>query len=156
MPYSLHYPIAAVLLTIYGLRVCPFIGTLSPLLWSAEILAVTALAALLRPLLHKSIIAPKPLPEQPTAQALLDGALFLAMSVALGLINFVLHDFPLGSAGKIASGMALMGFLQPLTRACACTTGCLPPSPIMPQLQTVATPSLCPSALPSLLALASC
>lgn len=110
MPYSLHYPIAAVLLTIYGLRVCPFIGTLSPLLWSAEILAVTALAALLRPLLHKSIIAPKPLPEQPTAQALLDGALFLAMSVALGLINFVLHDFPLGSAGKIASGMALMGF----------------------------------------------
>lgn len=104
-----HHAGATILLAIYGTAVCNFIGSLHPLLWFATIVGVMACQAVVRAALYARIVAAPDSVDLPRRAFLLEIAAFAAGAILVGLINFVWHGFPAGSAVKSAVGFVAIG-----------------------------------------------
>ncbi|WP_261843359.1 HD domain-containing phosphohydrolase [Aliamphritea ceti] len=107
---NVHYLLALLLFSFYGIQVCPFLDSLSPLQLLLPILLVFSLQWGLRLLLENNVNQ-QPIKQQVSYQFKLDLGLFLAGALALGAYNLLRYDFPIESGGKILVGMGVLGFM---------------------------------------------
>lgn len=106
---SLHYFIALVLFSVYGIQVCPFLESLTTLQLLLPIILTFAAQLGLRLVLESRVQALSP-KQQVKQQFKLDVGLFVAGAVVLGGYNTLVHNFPLESAGKVLVGMTVLGY----------------------------------------------
>ena len=107
---NVHYLLALFLFSFYGIQVCPFLDSLTPLQLLLPILIVFSAQWGLRLLLEPQVNK-QPLKRQVSFQFKLDIGLFIAGAIALGTYNLMRYEFPLESGGKILVGMGVLGFL---------------------------------------------
>ncbi len=110
----LYYVAAIGVLSLYGIRVCPFIADLEALSVAATFLVAFAAAFGLK-LAFESRLMPAGEPFTLSIyQFAIDFALFLAVGVGVALFNHWVHDFPLESGGKVLVGCAMFGIFAGL------------------------------------------
>lgn len=105
----LHDGIALLLFAIYGMQVCPFLDSLTPLQLFLPILLVFAGKSLARHYITR-YIERRPLAEQVQVQFKTDLGLFLIAGAVLASYNSIVYSFPLESTGKVMIGMLVLGF----------------------------------------------
>ncbi len=106
----LHYLATVIILPIYGIQVCPFIDSLTPVEVAAPIVAAFLLQFAARGPLRAAYVTSKPLQHQSTRAFKLEMFLFLFTATALTLYNNIVYDFPLESGLKVMVGVASLGF----------------------------------------------
>ncbi|MBU0515445.1 MAG: hypothetical protein KJ621_11790, partial [Proteobacteria bacterium] len=106
----LHYLFAGVVMTLYGSEVCPFLDSLDLGHFFLILLAATALAVGVRPVLVKHTVLGRDPRHQPRLQFLLDLGLLAVVGLGVGLFNGVAFGFPWHSGAKILAGFVLTGF----------------------------------------------
>lgn len=106
---SIHYSVAMLAFAIYGIRVCPFLDSLSTSELLAPILVVFIAQYLIRLKLIKTVLASS-VAVQAKRQFSLDLGLFLVGGIVLAIYNKLLYDFPLESELKVLVGMSILGF----------------------------------------------
>lgn len=105
-----HYSLICVLLSIYGISVCPFIDSLrlaqlvTPILFTFSVMYVTRL-------LLRGWLSSRESHYQVKIQFKTDVMLFVIGGLALATFNYLQYDFPAGSGLKIVLGMSVSGFL---------------------------------------------
>ncbi|MCK7595022.1 adenylate/guanylate cyclase domain-containing protein [Pseudomarimonas salicorniae] len=111
----LAYYVAAVgVLSLYGIRVCPFIAGLDALAVIATFLvAFTAAFGLKLALEPRLMPAGEPFTLS-IYQFAIDLALFTAVGVGISLYNHHIHGFPLESGGKVLIGCMMFGIFAGL------------------------------------------
>ncbi len=105
-----HYLAAALILTIYGSEVCPFLESLTFSRLLAAVGGPLLLAYLLRTVVSRKILSQTSLLDQPYRQFFIEfGVLFLA---GLGTVffNVFFYHFPLGSGLKLLVGCMTLAF----------------------------------------------
>jgi len=107
---ALHYLSSMVILTIYGVQVCPFLENLTVVQLVVPIVAAIAVQYLLRGLLRTRFVLQASDKNQTVRVFTVEFALFLASAVFLMLFNTAAYGFPLTSGLKIVVGMATLGF----------------------------------------------
>ena len=107
---AIHYLLAMTLLSVYGIQVCPFLDSLTPLQLLLPIIVAFAIQAIIRAAIEKQIKA-QSLKEQVSVQFKIDLGLFLTSGLLLGVYNTLIHNFPIESGGKVLIGMSILGFL---------------------------------------------
>ncbi len=107
---TVHYLLAMVLFSIYGIQVCPFLESLTALQLLLPILMTFVLQWLCRQRLAGRI-GQLALKDQVRRQFGIDLGLFIAGGIGLGGWNLLVYQFPLESAGKVIVGMLLLGFM---------------------------------------------
>lgn len=112
--FALHTTLSFFLTAIYGVQVCPFIDSLSPLQWLLPVAAVLMVQVFARVALEKHLLRIDP-KRQAGWQLRADLALFVASAVLLGAINTLVYGFPAESGAKLVVGMAAIGFLAAST-----------------------------------------
>ncbi len=111
---TLHYGIAAVVFAIYGIQVCPFLESLSPVHLVLPIIIALACRFLLLSIVVKQVSGP-----QAKNQFALDMGLFIAAALGLVFVNGVLLDAPWHSNVKVLVGMAILGLFVSVDLALA-------------------------------------
>ncbi|MBD8527945.1 adenylate/guanylate cyclase domain-containing protein [Pseudomarimonas arenosa] len=111
---AVYYVLAVLVLSLYGIRVCPFIAGLD----AAHVL-VTFLVGFLAAFLIKLGLENRLMPEgEPFTlsvyQFFIDFALFLAVGLGIALYNHFVLGFPLESGGKVLIGCATFGIFAGL------------------------------------------
>lgn len=106
---NIHYLLATIAFAVYGIRVCPFLDSLSTPELLVPILVVFATQYLGRVYAMQKIRALS-LSRQTKWQFLLDLSLFIAGGVSLAIYNKQLYDFPVESELKVLVGMSILGF----------------------------------------------
>ncbi|WP_286237686.1 HD-GYP domain-containing protein [Neptuniibacter halophilus] len=106
----IHYFIALCLLSVYGVQVCPFLDSLTPLQLLLPIALVFLLQGWLRLVLERRLLE-HPYKDQVKRQFRIDLGLFLFSAILLSLFNTLIYQFPLESGGKVLVGMSVLGFL---------------------------------------------
>lgn len=110
MRAALHYTTAAVLLTIYGGQVCPFIETIPVMILGAIISSWLLLFFLVR-LFFAGLLVGKARPlYQPRRQFFLELSVFGAAGLAMAFYNLAAYGFPLDSGLKLFAGCLTLGF----------------------------------------------
>lgn len=101
---SVHYGIAAIVFTVYGIQVCPLLETLSPIhLALPIIIALIGRHFLLYPIIRQ-ISA-----NQVKQQFVLDLSLFMGAATTLVFVNSLFFDAPWYSNAKVVVGMGILG-----------------------------------------------
>ena len=100
---TLHYGIAAIVFAIYGIQVCPFLESLSPVHLVLPIIIALACRFLLLSIVVKQVSGP-----QAKNQFALDMGLFIAAALGLVFVNCVLLDAPWHSNLKVLVGICLL------------------------------------------------
>jgi len=107
----LHYLTAMVIIPFYGIRVCPFIETLTPLQVAAPIVFMLALQFLVRKPLIVRLVNAAPLKRQVGRLFWLELSLFIISALAVMAYNEILYGFPFLESGlKILFGLGGLGF----------------------------------------------
>ncbi|MDH5547418.1 MAG: hypothetical protein OEZ43_17685 [Gammaproteobacteria bacterium] len=106
----LHYLIAILLMSIYGVQVCPFVEELT----LAEIMSPLVLIGIVQ-YVFRYFVAANYIPEQAyekqaTTVFATEWGLFLLSGVFLAAHNTVTYDFPLHSGMKLIVGYLAIGF----------------------------------------------
>lgn len=109
-----YYLIAIAVLSLYGVRVCPFIAGLD----AATVIA-TFVAGFAAVFALKALFESRLMPEgEPFTlsiyQFFIDLALFLLVGVGVALFNHFVFGFPLESGGKVLVGCAMFGIFAGL------------------------------------------
>jgi HD-GYP domain-containing protein (c-di-GMP phosphodiesterase class II) len=99
-----------VILSIYGVQICPFLESLSPLQLGAPIAAALIAVGLLRHPLHTRLVDRAAPADQSRSAFALDWGLFAAAGLGLTVFNSVVHGFPVGSGLKLSIGLIGLGF----------------------------------------------
>jgi adenylate cyclase len=111
---ALYYVIAIAVLSLYGIRVCPFVASLDP----RSVLATFAVAfgvAFALKLAFEPRLMPAAAPFTLSVyQFAIDFGLFLAVGVGITLWNRNLHGFPVESGYKVMVGCAAFGLFAGL------------------------------------------
>lgn len=107
------------LLYVYGTQVCPFIESLTPAWFLAELGTVLAAALLARAPLDGRLVAPLESYRRPFRSLQVDLSLFLACGLFLTLFNRIVHDFPVGSGIRLLLGFVTLGLFASLDLALA-------------------------------------
>ncbi len=104
-----HYFVGGVLFALYGIQVCPFLDTLSPIELFVPIVACFMMMLVLRTwLVHLyDGVALKYVTER---QFWTDFGLFGMSGLVLAALNTVYYQFPLESSLKVWLGMFMLGF----------------------------------------------
>jgi HD-GYP domain-containing protein (c-di-GMP phosphodiesterase class II) len=110
MRLALHYLAALIIIPVYGIQVCPFLDSLTPVQVALPVIIALALQFASRGPLMSVFVTPKPLCEQSTRSFKLDLALFLLTATALMFYNMITYDFPMVSGLKIMVGLGSLGF----------------------------------------------
>jgi len=105
-----HYAISTLLLSFYGVAVCPFIETLSIPQLVTPILVAFVLMTLSRRLLWDVLIKSVALEYKISTIYKLDLMLFVAFGALLAAYNLVFFDFPMESGLKLIIGMFSFGW----------------------------------------------
>ncbi len=111
---AVYYLVAACVLSVYGVRVCPFIAGLESLAVLMSFALAFAAAFVLKLLFeHRLMPAGEPFTLS-IYQFLIDFGLFLAVGIGVALYNHYALDFPLESGGKVLIGCAMFGIFAGL------------------------------------------
>lgn len=108
---SIHYLLALLILTFYGVQVCPFLDSLTVAELVLPIILVFAGLWAVRFRLE-SVISQRDYKHQVSLQFRTDLGLFLAGAAILGGYNSLMYQFPAESAGKVLVGMAVLGYFS--------------------------------------------
>ena len=107
----LHYLATMVIIPIYGIRVCPFIETLTPMQVAAPIIAVIAVQFMLRGPLRRILVDPLPLKRRVNRVFWLELSMFAASAILIMAYNEFVYGFPFLESGlKILVGVTGLGF----------------------------------------------
>jgi len=107
----LHYLAAMVIIPYYGIRVCPFIETLTPLQVAVPIIAMLGLQFWVRKPLQSWLVDPAPLKKRVKRTFWLELSLFAISALVVMAYNEVLYGFPFLESGlKILFGLTGLGF----------------------------------------------
>jgi len=107
----LHYLIAMVVIPFYGIRVCPFIETLTPLQVATPIIFVLSVQFLLRKPLIATFVEAAPLKRQVQRLFWLELGLFTISALIVMAYNEFFYGFPFLESGlKILFGLGGLGF----------------------------------------------
>jgi len=106
----IHYLAATLILAVYGVQVCPFLESLTPVQLVGPIVAALLAQFVLRGPLSRRFVADAPLVRQTLRVFVLEFGLFIASGIVLMLFNALVFGFPLVSGLKIIVGMATLGF----------------------------------------------
>ena len=109
MRVILHYIFALLMLSVYGLQVCPFISTLQADKWALTVTGALLVTLALRPWILKKCFSTCALNTRPVRQFTSDFGLFVAMGVGIGLFNMYFFEFPLASAALVVIGTTILG-----------------------------------------------
>lgn len=107
---AIHYLLAVVILSIYGVQVCPFLESLSTIQLTLPIISSVAILFVLSWLMSRRIhgcIGPM---YQPARIFRLQLILFIAAGMGMAIFNTLVYDFPLESGLKLVLGVGLLGF----------------------------------------------
>lgn len=110
MRAGIHYAIAAVLLTIYGGQVCPFLESLAISTLATIIAACLFIFFIGRLLLAKTVVENAPPLTRPKRQFILELATYCAAGLVLTFYNMIVYDFPFSSGMKLVVGCFTLGF----------------------------------------------
>lgn len=111
---GIHYASAAVILAFYGVEVCPFLESLTPVQLVAPIVVALLVQYLLRRPLVAMLVAAMPYHKQTLRTFMVEYGLFIASGLALMVFNTVVYGFPLVSGLKVVVGLATLGFFAAL------------------------------------------
>lgn len=107
----LHYLATMVIIPVYGIRVCPFIETLTPLQVALPIIAVIGAQFALRIPLRKMLVDSLPLKNRPTRVFWLELAMFTVSALLVMAYNEFIYGFPFLESGlKVLVGITGLGF----------------------------------------------
>lgn len=107
----LHYLAAAVIIPFYGIRVCPFIETLTPFQVAVPIVAMLAFQFFIRIPLQKVFVSSAPLKNQVKRIFWLELSMFAISALVVMAYNEILYGFPFLESGlKILFGLTGLGF----------------------------------------------
>jgi len=107
---ALHYLAAATLLAVYGVLVCPFLESLSPLQLASPIFAAFGLQYLIRRPAVALATRDVRYRDRMMRVFAVEYGLFLIFGIVLAAFNAAVYGFPVGSGMKIVVGMAAFGF----------------------------------------------
>lgn len=110
MRATIHYLLAAIVVPIYGIQVCPFIDSLAPIQVIIPVLVAIVLQYAVRQRLVKTIIEGAALENQTSRSFKMELALFVTSALGLAIYNTVAHGFPLTSGLKVFVGIFGLGF----------------------------------------------
>jgi len=107
----LHYLATMIIIPLYGIRVCPFIETLTPLQVATPIIVVLAVQFMLRGPLRRVIVDSLPLKRRVNRVFWMELSLFAISALIVMAYNEILYGFPFLESGlKILVGMTGLGF----------------------------------------------
>lgn len=107
----IHYLITMIVIPLYGVRVCPFIETLTPAQVTIPIVVVLCAQFALRFPLRKHFVDAGPLKRRVKRTFILEISLFAISAVIIMAYNEILYGFPFQESGlKILFGLTGLGF----------------------------------------------
>lgn len=106
----LHYLATFVVIPVYGIQVCPYIESLSPIQVVIPVGVALGLQFALRGILRTRLVDTQPLKCRVRRTIWLELSLFLATAVGLAVFNAIVYDFPLVSGLKVLVGISGLGF----------------------------------------------
>ena len=107
----LHYLVTMVVIPVYGIRVCPFIETLTPLEVALPIVAVLTAQFMIRKPLIKAFVDNAELKHQVNRLFWLELAMFATSALLIMAYNEFMYGFPFLESGlKILFGVTGLGF----------------------------------------------
>jgi HD-GYP domain-containing protein (c-di-GMP phosphodiesterase class II) len=110
MRLILHYLASLILLVLYGVRVCPFLETLTPLQLGGPIAVALAVQWSLQLPLRRWLVDSQPYEKRVRRRLIVEFGLFLTSGVMLMLFNMLYYGAPLESGLKVLIGFAVAGF----------------------------------------------
>ncbi len=111
MRIFLHYLAAMVIMPVYGIRVCPFIETLTPFQVAIPIVAVLTAQLMLRGFFYARFVENAPLNAQVNRVFWLELSMFAVSSLIIMAYNEFIYGFPFIESGlKIFFGVTGLGF----------------------------------------------
>lgn len=111
---SVHYVIAAIVFSIYGIQVCPLLEILT----LTHLVLPIIIALLARYLLLNTVVRGMSV-SQVQKQFCLDLVLFLGAATGLVLVNSIFFDAPWHSNAKVVVGMSILGLFVAIDLALA-------------------------------------
>lgn len=111
---GVHYLSAAVILAFYGVQVCPFLESLTPVQLGVPIAAAMFVQYLLRRPLTAKFVITAPYHKQTIRTFVVEYGLFIATGVFLMIFNSAVYGFPVVSGLKVIIGLATLGFFAAL------------------------------------------
>lgn len=106
----IHYLLAAIIIPVYGIQVCPFIDSLTVAQVAVPVAVAMAAQFALRWQAVLRLVRRAPLEVQTARMFKLETVLFTLTAVGLGTYNFVVYDFPPESGFKVLVGVFGLGF----------------------------------------------
>ncbi|HEY9080620.1 HD domain-containing phosphohydrolase [Magnetovibrio sp.] len=107
----LHYLTAMVIIPFYGIRVCPFIETLTPLQVATPIIFMLALQFMVRKPLIARLVDAAPLKRQVKRLFWLELTMFTISALVVMAYNEILYGFPFLESGlKVLFGLSGLGY----------------------------------------------
>jgi len=110
MRATIHYGLAIVVLAIYGVQVCPFLESLSPIQLAAPLVAAMMLQSFARQPIRAVYVLSAPYELRARRALLVDLGLFALAGVGLAAFNTAFYGFPIGSGLKVVLGFLTLGF----------------------------------------------
>jgi response regulator RpfG family c-di-GMP phosphodiesterase len=107
---SLHYLATLTFIGFYGIQVCPFIESLTPLQLAIPLVLLISLQYLLRTITLPRLVEAGPYEGQVRRSFQLEWGLFVLSGFLLTAINSIFYDFPVGSGLKMVLGFTTLGF----------------------------------------------
>ncbi len=105
-----HYTSSLLVLILYGVQVCPFLESLSPLQLATPIAVALAAQWLLRPPIRSRLVESAGYELQVRRALGVDLGLFVVGGIAVATFNTLIHDFPVVSGLKVVIGFFCLGF----------------------------------------------
>ncbi|MBU0946340.1 MAG: HD domain-containing protein [Proteobacteria bacterium] len=116
---STHYFAAALILTLYGSQVCPFLESLSFFRLLTAVCGPLFLVFLFRLVIGRKILKQTSPPEQPKCQFFIESGALLLAGLGTTLFNVVFYQFPLVSGLKLVIGGITLAFFVGIDMALA-------------------------------------
>lgn len=113
----IHYVLAAIIVPIYGIQVCPFIASLKPIQVIVPVVLALSLQFALRHTLGGLMVNRANLEKQTSRTLVLEMALFVSSALGLAIYNTVAYGFPLTSGLKVFVGIFGLGFFAAIDLA---------------------------------------
>lgn len=110
MRAAVHYLCAIVILSAYGVQVCPFLASLTPVQLSAPIAVALLVQYALGRVLRGPLVERADYRHQTRNVLALELGLFAASGVGLTVFNILAFGFPVESGFKVIVGLLALGF----------------------------------------------
>ncbi len=114
MKAILFYIFSYIVLTIYGVEVCPYLDGLGFYATAINLLIFFIITFIIRIALIKKVVYSAPLGVQPNRQLAFDLGLFIFTGIAIGVYDSIYLGFPVESALKVILGTTTLGFFASL------------------------------------------